>query len=225
MTAPPVLTYVPLKFRVPAAEPGEVFEAALRPLRCLAGVVEPLAIRLCLGARPADTPYVDRRLEVERAMWQLQREHLPDGVEPAMPPGRPFIVATTPELSLGRLRSWFAAAVDQPSPSPGAVIMQHTLVCEDRRSRLLTAGGASTCLVKMDEMTLERALSREGVVAFPMPRVEAIPPVRLRVSNDGDALIADLWVSWTPWATPGTAEADAVKAALDRLLEEGWVWV
>jgi hypothetical protein len=42
------------------------------------------------------------------------------------------------------------------------------------------------------------------------------------VTNEGDTLVTDLWVSWTPWSRPGSPESVAVDAGLARMRETGW---
>ncbi len=207
-------------------DPDAVFQQALEPFEALADVVEPLAFDLWLAGRPATEPYLSRAARVEKPMWHLGVEHPPADVRPAPPSGRPFEIGTAPSLSSEHLRAWFARALRQPAPSAEMVLTLDTLICEDQRALLLSEPPPASCEVKLHNLVLTRPCepaANGAWVAFPLPDLEVSPPVRVKVTNEGDILVADIWVSWAPWSQPGSPESAAVEAGLARMTGRGWL--
>ena len=222
----PLAATFTLRRELDDVDPYAVFGTALEPLAALTGVIEPLAVDLWLAARPAGEPYLVRSESPAKPMWHLAVEHPPEDVRPAPPSGRPFERGVAPSLSGDRLRTWFAHAVDQSPPSPGMVLTLGTLVCEDQRALLLAEPPPSSCEVHLHDLVLTRPCEPAAGgawVGFPLPDLAVSPPVRVKVANEGDVLVADIWVSWAPWSQPGRPERAAVEAGLARMTEQGWL--
>ncbi|WP_315095283.1 hypothetical protein [uncultured Cellulomonas sp.] len=206
--------------------PSAVFDTALEPLAALTAVIDPLAFDLWLAARPASEADLARSELPVKPLWHRAVEHPPDDVRPAPPPGRPVERSTSPRLSDDDLRAWFVHAVDQPPPLPGMVLTLGTLVCEDQRALLLAQPSPRSCELHLHDLVLTRPCEPAtggAWVGFPLPGLTVSPPVRVRVTNEGNALVADLWLSWAPWSQPGRPERAAVEAGLGRMAEQGWV--
>lgn len=227
----PLLTYLPLAgtaslwWPVSDPDPSVLLETALAPFVALEGVVQTLALRLWLAARPAGEPFLDRSVRLERPMWYLAEEVAPGQTPSAPPPGRPFEMRTAPRLSGAAIRRWAETALAQPAPTGQVVVTLETLVADDQRALLQRPTSAQACRVEVGDVTLARPLHADqsgASISFPLPGLDVFPPVRVRVSNEGDALLADLAVSWAPWATEGAPESDAVLAAVSRLTGQGW---
>lgn len=198
------------------AAPAGVVDRALAVLDALTDVCRPLEVTLLLGTRLPQVPVLET--DAEPAPRQIVQSGLPDRIVIRPPDGGS--TAQAPRLDHATLADWATEALAAEPAPPGLEVTLAALLCGASMARI---DGRESYVV-MDERPVDHpVLKIDGAWWVPAPVDDLLmqPAVTWRIHRDVD-LLAEIWVSWSPWLDATRPEGTRLRSAVETLRGSGW---
>jgi hypothetical protein len=188
--------------------------------------VVPLVADLDLGYRQPDwLPDEDHALPPQ-PFWHLQAASLPAGMNMIEPLKVGAVVERIPAIGPGELLTWLQRACAQPNPRAGRSQITPTFLhvrasearlFEPRPSdmplRFLTRAGWVEASVR----------ERDGALWGTGPTAGVPAPFAFTFYQQYGGLDLEIYVSWSPWTRAGSPGHAALRSAVGRLTDHGWI--
>jgi hypothetical protein len=199
------------------AAPTTVVDRALTVPDALTDVCRALEVTLLRGAHTPGVPVLED--EPELPPRQIVQADLPERIVIRPPDGGAPVEAGP--LDHATLADWATKALTSDVAPDGQEITLAALLCGASMARI---DGPRESYVVLDERPVEHpVLQIDGAWWVPAPVDDLLmqPAISWRVTRDID-LLAELWVSWSPWLDAGRPEGARLRGAVETLRNGGW---
>ncbi len=190
----------------------------------LAPILQPITLDLELGCTYVDTVLDDPDAAPAVRFWHLHQDPPPPSFAIRAPVRDGAPVARAPVLDPTTISAWLQEPLDQEVSD--RVVTIEMLGVDHARVRLCSPDLAARPVFDIHEgsgkyeIPVENRTDGSWVSG---PRLNMLyPPIRLVFTNVRGDLSCHFYVTWTRWATPGTAEYQVFCGCVKRLLASSW---
>ncbi|MTJ51353.1 hypothetical protein FJR38_00970 [Anabaena sp. UHCC 0253] len=222
---------ISLKFLPPKEHNRDLQWAAdaMDALDELRTVIQPLSADLVIGCRDISLQWRNTDVRPQFPHWFIHTSSLPKTV--VVRPG--FIdpqISQVPELSRDSLMVWIEKALQQECSScsathePGWYLIEiwavRAKIFDENNFRSRQSFMLDT---NRGEFIFPLKRRNEGLWVYsPIDEFKTEPSFHLKVISEEGTLKINMYIHWSLWSTPGTAENTALRQALSRIANQGW---
>lgn len=205
---------------------------AMDALDELRSVLEPLSADLVIGCRDLKIQWRDRDIRPQFPHWFIHASSLPKTVMVRSGFVDPQI-SQVPELSRDSLMLWIEKALQQEcslcstTHEPGWYLIEIWAV----RGKIFNEKKFRSCQsfildTNRGEFNFPLEQRNDGLWVYsPINEFKTEPSFHLKVISEEGALKINIYIHWSLWTTPGTAENTAFSQALSRIVSKGWTLI
>jgi hypothetical protein len=219
-----------LKFLSPGEYSSEMEWAAnvIDVIDELRTVIQPLSADLLIGCRDKNIRWQDTSVDPPFPCWFIHKSGLPETV--VVRPGltNPQIFPA-PELNRETLMAWIEKALRQECPcSETHEISWYGLYINAVRAKIFNEENfrrSQSFRLETDRGEYKFPLERrkDGLWVYsPIKEFKTEPSFNLLIMNREGALAIDINIHWSLWTQSGSANHEALRQALLRIISKGW---